>query len=530
MIPTRTHHRQTSSISKPMPHPGPIVSPPTSPSAVAGARARRRPSVTSPMTWLARTTSNASTSSAPYAPSRPVRISEPRFADPAEARAHPRTGTLGTGATVVRTPQEALAGPLAFVSSDLHARVRSPSPAHSAILECGEDDQAPSEPPASPPLPPIPDDILESMEAFGELNDSETVDAQELQAELPVRPHAPLRPPPDLPTTPEATPEMRGRSTSPFRRNKSPLDFFPPVPTLPLNVLPPSPQPPFGAILVSPAPTSSLDPSKIIVSLETSTATQRTTMATLISRPSRLASYLVGLFPASDGEPLSVYSTTSDVDVSFNSIFNHHLVSSGVMSQVSTNLHVFLDRPSAPYVHILSYLRSPPSTPGTPASLPHGVRLNGLCARMESLLELRDEACYLGLDELQKLCLDELRHRQASPAPAGMGLGLHMRGFSTSSASASSRSLPVHVFREASEQSQLSKPSSLAESKAAQRKSDDSGFASGEAGARRSGGSAESDGTLWQSSSSKDRIALKPGSPGKSPFTTMKPRPTGNWI
>ena len=68
----------------------------------------------------------------------------------------------------------------------------------------------------------------------------------------------------------------------------------------------------------------------------------------------------------------------------------------------------FTNRHAHRYAHILSYLRSPESKPGAPACLPHGARLNGSCVRMEALLELRDEASYLGLDDLQQLCDDEL--------------------------------------------------------------------------------------------------------------------------
>lgn len=54
-------------------------------------------------------------------------------------------------------------------------------------------------------------------------------------------------------------------------------------------------------------------------------------------------------------------------------------------------------------------------------------------------MELRDEARYLDLEELYKLCNDELRLRYARPAPAP--LGLHLRGFSSGSSSASMRSV-----------------------------------------------------------------------------------------
>ncbi|KAJ3007086.1 hypothetical protein NUW54_g3681 [Trametes sanguinea] len=182
------------------------------------------------------------------------------------------------------------------------------------------------------------------------------------------------------------------------------------MPTVPAGVPAAPPQPPFDAILVSPVPNSTLDPSKIIVSLETSTATHKTTMATLVSRPSHMASYLLELFPSNDADTQSVYSNNSDVESSFNSIFNHHLASSGVLTRTSTNLHVFLDRPSAPYAHILAYLRSPHSTPDAPAVLPHAARLNGSTARLEALTELRDEAAYLGLQELELLCNIALRN------------------------------------------------------------------------------------------------------------------------
>lgn len=177
------------------------------------------------------------------------------------------------------------------------------------------------------------------------------------------------------------------------------------------------------------------------------------------------------------------------------------------------------------YAHILAYLRQPESTPEAPACLPHAARLNGTPTRMEALLELRDEAAYLGLDELRTLCVDELRHRQA-PSPAS--LGLHIRGLS----SGSSKSL--HTLREQDEPP-LADAVSL---RAARRRSDDSGFASADAagaGARRSGGSAESEGgTVWPSPMSLRERALRDGSPRKDPvkdhFATMKARPTGPWI
>jgi hypothetical protein len=66
---------------------------------------------------------------------------------------------------------------------------------------------------------------------------------------------------------------------------------------------------------------------------------------------------------------------------------------------------------SCRYVHILAYLRSPV---GNAPVLPRSAQLtSSSSSRLDALLELRDEAAYLGLDELVKLSSDELslRHR-----------------------------------------------------------------------------------------------------------------------
>ncbi|PIL37133.1 hypothetical protein GSI_00825 [Ganoderma sinense ZZ0214-1] len=513
---SRAHHtRQQPSISKPMPvsQVSPTmrpVSPPTSPSNKGKSR---RPSVSSPMTWLSRASSSASIQSAtPYAPSRPVRISEPRFANPVDALTAPRSGVLGAGATVVRTPQEALAGPRASASSpDLLSRVRSPTP----VQEYDEE----TDTPGSPPLPPIPDNVSEYIDEDASqdtyVEDSETIASHPSPMSVTVHPPPPNRPPPSLPHTPDMHVDAAPmRSTSPLRPHKahSPLDCFPAVPPLPAVAIQTPPQAPFSAILVSIAP-STLDASKIIVSLETSTATHKAMMSTLTSRPSHFTSYLLGLLPSSDSDAQSVYSTTSDVDGSFNSIFHHHLATSGVL-QASTNLHIFLDRPSAPYTHVLAYLRSLPS-PEHPATLPHAVRLNGSPGRLEALLELRDEASYLGLEELHALCVDELRHRQ--PCPNLGGLGLHMRGFSN----ASTKSL--HTLRETSEPVDPGQRHSG--------HSVDSGFGSNGAGPRKSGASGDSLDAPWPSPPSlKQRLVHKEGGPKKDGNATSKARPTGTWI
>ncbi|OCH94123.1 hypothetical protein OBBRIDRAFT_789646 [Obba rivulosa] len=443
--------RSPPSISRPIPQDEYVpVSPPMTPPQA------RRPSISNPMTWLSRTASSASQSSAPYAPSKPVRISEPKFVNTLDSIARQRTGVLGAGATVVRTPQEALG--------------RSESPvADQASIEDTDSARGSSGSikrlyarSASPPLPPIP---------LPDVSESESSDAPPSYA--PARPtRAPPAPP--VPDTESVSEESASPQTSMLRsslksssRSPQPSEYFPPVPELPANVPASPPQAAFEPILVS-SPAGVIHPSKVIVTLETSTQTYRTTYNTLVSRPSFLAAYLQTILPSRrrDSDARSTNSCASDADSSFNSIFHHHLASSGVLSQSSNSIHIFLDRPSAPYAHILSYLRSPPSTPENPVMLPRAVQLtNTSSSRLEALLELRDEARYLDLDELYKLCTEEIRQRQS--AAASPSLGLHLRGFSSAS-NTSVRSL--HTLREDMESS--------TKSRRARRNSNDSGFAS----------------------------------------------------
>jgi hypothetical protein len=86
----------------------------------------------------------------------------------------------------------------------------------------------------------------------------------------------------------------------------------------------------------------------------------------------------------------------------------------------------------------MAYLRSAPSTPECPTMLPHAVQLiSSSTSRLEALLDLRDEASYLDLDELQQLCNAEIRHRESIFSHTQVG------------SSGSDRSLhSVHTFRE----------------------------------------------------------------------------------
>ncbi|KAG8882926.1 hypothetical protein FRB97_007522 [Tulasnella sp. 331] len=181
------------------------------------------------------------------------------------------------------------------------------------------------------------------------------------------------------------------------------------------------PQPPFEPVLVSPWATcsipSTMNPSQFIISLETATTTHRTSLATLTSRPSFLADYLNNLKDKDEeaeeekDDDAASTSSSSAVPSPFTRAFSAHLTSQGLHeSQTSSSrVHLFLDRPSAPYPYILSYLRSPTSHPG---SLPRGAQLRSQSSnaeKLDALCELRDEAVYLGLRELGELCEAELK-------------------------------------------------------------------------------------------------------------------------
>ena len=74
------------------------------------------------------------------------------------------------------------------------------------------------------------------------------------------------------------------------------------------------------------------------------------------------------------------------------------------------------------YAHVLSYLRSLPSTPERPEALPRAVQV-GLQSpsRLESLLELCDEADFLGLEALSNLCRQEISRVQRTPTSTCLG-------------------------------------------------------------------------------------------------------------
>jgi hypothetical protein len=128
-------------------------------------------------------------------------------------------------------------------------------------------------------------------------------------------------------------------------------------------------------------------------------------------------------------------------------MYRRHLTSQGLLPH-SSNIHLFLDRPSLPYIHILSYLRSP-VVEGQPDSLPRPLQLinsSSVQTRLDNLIEVRDEASFLGLEDLQKLCTEEIRMRY--------GPKLHTRGISAGS-SVHSLNASVYSLRTLSEHSEM---------------------------------------------------------------------------
>ncbi len=302
----------------------------------------RRPSLSSPMSWLTRSSSTAT-----HAP--PIRMSHSKSSSTV---GHIKHGTLGSGVTIVRTPQEALAGSGVSVGCPSDQEIDHDGAEDSDPLAEDEDHQenegeleddegethevrveqaeTPSVPPAySPPRSSLP---LSKSTPTLPLKDA--------------HPTRPTRPPPPTPPAPDATVLSQKKLPPP------PLSsLFPTVSPVPAYLSTPSTPPPFACILLSPVPPNAIDFSKVLVTLETCTATHRTTLNTLISRPSYLANYLKSLFADADDE-LDVADTTSlcsrAESSSFNSIFHNHLTSSGLLSPSSFNVHIFLDRASAP--------------------------------------------------------------------------------------------------------------------------------------------------------------------------------------
>ena len=288
----------------------------------------RRPSVSSTMHWLTRTSSSPAT----YAAPKPVRISEPKLVRSIDILS--RTGTaLGSGATVVRTPDEALRETGVRVTyeppdSKEHSVESVDDKVTSSPIEQAQPPaNEPLSPPTSPPLPPLPlPDIAEEKSLSRE------------SAKTP--PPRPTRAPPVAP----ATQSLSRRSSLKAKLVHVSQDA-PAVPEVPPHFIASVQPPPFSAILISDPPSVKVDPSMTIVTLETCTTTYRTTINTINSRPSHLSDFISSLYEQreSKSNASSMYSMSSEDMTAYHC----HLTSQGLFPR-STTIHLFLDRPSAP--------------------------------------------------------------------------------------------------------------------------------------------------------------------------------------
>lgn len=330
--------------------------PSSSPPSLPSSPGAKRPSLTTTMHWLSRSTNSPPSSfTVPHAAAKPVRISEPKFVRGMDALTQ-RNGVLGTGATVVRTPDEALremasrsslqpkhADSSPHRSGSLKKKKNKPSISRTIVplsLESVGESYS-----LSPPLPPLP--LPES--------DEEVVLSRASSDGTGSRPRTPRLPgaaptsaktpaPVPIPRSPSLRPSLKIRSVA----SSEDRDIVPPLP----SSVPPSPPAPFKPILVSELPAFPVDTSKVIVTVETCTQTYRTTLATINSRPSHLSKYVNSLIArqrALESTRSSVYSTLDEENSSDDlAIYRKHLASQGLLPQTSYSLHLFLDRPSAP--------------------------------------------------------------------------------------------------------------------------------------------------------------------------------------
>ena len=291
---------------------------------------RRRASLKSPRSWLTKSSLTSSQT-------RPVGASHSKSSSVGNIR----HGAFGSAITIVRTPQEALAGSGVSVDclpeqegEECHGRDGETYEQDEEGVICSEpadqtDSQA--EQPETPSVPP----------AYSPPRSS--LPLSKSTPSLPLKDHNATHPARSPPLPPSVSDHAQLAQKKLLPPPLSTL-LFPQPPSLPN----PSSPPPFDCILLSPAPTSAIDFSRLLVTLETCTATHRTTFGTLTSRPSRLASYLKSLFSDVDEEldPEGDSLSSRAENGSFNSIFHNHLTSSGLLSPSAFNVHIFLDRAS----------------------------------------------------------------------------------------------------------------------------------------------------------------------------------------
>ncbi|VDB85410.1 unnamed protein product [Peniophora sp. CBMAI 1063] len=440
--------------------------------------------------WLVRSTPGTSANGKG---GKVMRISEPQLVDSLAPSAFPRA--MRPGVQIVRTPQEALLG--TGVSVDYIEPEPEIAPLDQIptlvepVLEVAEEDgyqdfpQELEERDTSESEYEIQGDAEDGLE-YDEESEAESLavptedthrvppayspprsprratDATEGSSPAPATkaPPPPTRSAPPIPIEP-----LRSRQSPRRASTNLPRQSSTPLPSYLSN---PASQPPFDCIPLSDISSLSahaaLDPSRVLVTMDTSTATHRTTLATLVARPSNLSMYLLELLQPmasssasssrdtdrkheilrddassfvsrDDGEDDE--NTEYDESLGFQEIFRSTLKTAGIVTDTAafvppapsspvhgpSRLHIFMDRPSEPYEHILAYLRAPLT--GNTHHLPATLKL----ADTATLVAARDEANYLGLQDLSVLCISELRARHFNSATSPS----HSRGPSAGS-------------------------------------------------------------------------------------------------
>lgn len=318
----------------------PLIIPSQSPVSPSPPSHSRRPSTASTMpNWLSRSPTPGS--QVHFLTSKPSKVAE-KLVRTIDIVSGARTGALGLGATVVRTPDEALRdtgvrinyavqnqSTLARSSSEKQHK-KDEKPLRSKHKR-GPSKQALLSPPTSPPLPPLP--LPEEDEE--KLLEGETI----------IETPRPTRSLPDLHRSLSKRSSLKLPKALSISHSNSSSEEPPSVPPVPAHIAAANQPPPFSPILVSEPSSMIVNRNKVIVTLETCTQTFRTTLPTLTSRPSHLAKFLTSLYclPTPSSAISSVYSSESE-DMA---LYRQHLTSQGLVP-LSSNVHLFLDRPSAP--------------------------------------------------------------------------------------------------------------------------------------------------------------------------------------
>ncbi|KAF8760063.1 hypothetical protein RHS01_01462 [Rhizoctonia solani] len=293
--------------------------------------------------WLGRGTSQTSQSSG----IKNMQISDPRPTNPYDVAAR-APSALGNGPAVVRTPQH--------VHTNSLPRTGTPNEKDEPVNEYPVIDiRAPvpvSPSNATPPLvtsrrespprreSPVPRRDSPIMRQESSVPGRASPAPSGLRSLHTSKSHSHLQSPPRVVPLPlnlasSRQPLLRAalRPPSPTKSTSSNGQYLPLLPpprqasVPPKDTPPTSPLPPFHPVLLSTVPTRPVVPSQVIVQLETSTLAQRTTVATLTARPSRLATYLQALVPTAGSKEASLDST-------FSSLFAAHLAQAGIVPQL----------------------------------------------------------------------------------------------------------------------------------------------------------------------------------------------------